>query len=200
MDLQNVKQYILKVWRLWSLLHGEFKHDARLVSLKSSLWCEERAGSVVSFCDVPENTRQGKQRWGTCSPVWLCWRCFFKFQRDFTNMTWGPLSPTHFLSHDIMGWYWQAPSSCVMLWDFTGSQRRLNTNAALTVAPYVSDSKQLRNHPSDPHQWKKKKYPDETNSGEVSQLTSDCHVSPTDPGTSASEPNTLTVSEKYKHN
>lgn len=124
----------------------------------------------------------------------------FKFQRDFVNMTWGPLSPTHFLSHDIMGWYWQAPSSCVMLWDFTGSQRRLNTNAALTVAPYVSDSKQLRNHPSNPHQWKKKrkkKYPDETNSGEVSQLTSDCHVSPTDPGTSASQP---TVSEKYKHN
>lgn len=81
----------------------------------------------------------------------------FKFQRDFVNMTWGPLSPTHFLSHDIMGWYWQAPSSCVMLWDFTGSQRRLNTNAALTVAPYVSDSKQLRNHPTNPHQWKKKK-------------------------------------------
>lgn len=76
MDLQNVKHYILKVWRLWSLLHGEFKHNAWLVSLKCSLWCEERAGSVVSFWDVPENTRQGKQRWGTCSPVWLCWRCF----------------------------------------------------------------------------------------------------------------------------
>lgn len=54
---------------------------------------------------------------------------------DFVNMTWGTLSPTHFLSHDIIGWYWQAPTSCVMLWDFTGNQRRLNTRAGVDGGP-----------------------------------------------------------------
>lgn len=88
-------------------------------------------------------------------------------QEDFINMTWATFSPTHFLSHDIMGWYWQAPTSCFMLWDFTGNQRRQNTQAALMVAPYISKSKQLHFH---------HKSPNGANICEISQLMSDYHV------------------------
>lgn len=63
--------------------------------------------------------------------------------RDFINMTWGTFSLTYFLSHDIMAWYWQAPTSCSMLWDFTGKRRRLNTQTTLTVAPHIFQSRQL---------------------------------------------------------
>ena len=64
-------------------------------------------------------------------------------QKDFINRILGTLSTTHFLSHEIMGWYWRAPTSCVMLWDFTGNQRRQNAEAVLMVAPCVSESEQL---------------------------------------------------------
>lgn len=63
--------------------------------------------------------------------------------RTFTNMTRGTLGPSHFLSHDITGWSWQAPTSYLKCWDFTGRLGRLNTPSAMTAGPCTSKSTQL---------------------------------------------------------
>lgn len=77
--------------------------------------------------------------------------------KTFINMTRGTFGPTHFLSHDIIGWSWQARTSCLKLWDFTGRLSRRNAPSALTVGPCTSKSRQLHlRHKSprrDKHLW-----------------------------------------------
>lgn len=63
--------------------------------------------------------------------------------RTFINMTRGTFDSTHFLSHDIIGWSWQAPTSCLKRSDFTGRLGRLSTPSVLTVGPCTSTSTQL---------------------------------------------------------
>lgn len=70
--------------------------------------------------------------------------------RTFINMTRGTFGLTRFLSHDIIGWSWQAPTSCLKRCDFTGRLDRLNTPSTLTVGPCKSKSTQLHLHHKSP--------------------------------------------------
>lgn len=63
---------------------------------------------------------------------------FISALRTFINMTRGTFSPTHFLSHDIIGWSWQAPTSglkCSICTD--GGPVHVTVNAAAFV-PQIS--------------------------------------------------------------
>lgn len=54
---------------------------------------------------------------------------------DGLNLILGTFSTARLLSHDIMGWYWQAPTSCLMLWDFTGYNRGQKHSSCIDGGP-----------------------------------------------------------------
>lgn len=67
--------------------------------------------------------------------------------RTFINIPGEAFGPSGFLSHDITGWSWQAPTSGLRPWDFTGRLRR-SAPSAWTLGPCTSKSTQL-------HLWHK---------------------------------------------